>query len=350
MASEGLAATGSRRVFLGRLALLTGAAGVTLVGGCQSPAPVAPTVGPKPAPAQGGAPLRVGLLLPGSKSDTGFMESAYDGLKRAEAQHGDAIKTTFIENVSAADMEQGFVTLASKSDLVIGNGGQSEEAGRRAAERFPNVKFAIISGSSPPTANVASYDVKQAEIGFVAGAAAALLSKTGAVGYVAGIEIPAIVNTGKEFGNGARYARPDIKYFSHLTGDFDDIAKAKEAALAGISSGVDITYHILNLGLRGLEEAARESKTRVFGGYTARCGTDPLYIAYSVTGVGYEVEYAISQSLAGTWKPELKPFGLREGPAASDVVICDAVSPDVTSKLDQIKADILSGKIKTLDG
>ncbi|MBD3885598.1 BMP family protein [Phormidium tenue FACHB-886] len=292
--------------------------------------------------------LRVGLLLPGSKADKGFMESGFDGLMRSQTKHGDRIQTSVIENVSAADKEQSFVSLAEKSDLVIGVGGQSEEAGRKAAENFPNVKFVIISATKPPTPNVASYGVRQAEIAFVAGAAAALLSKTGAVGYVGGFEIPAIVNAGIEFGNGAQYVKPDIQYYSQTTGDFDDVAKAKEAALAGISQGVDITYHILNLGLRGLEQAARETNTKLFGGYTARCGTDPLYVAYSVTGVGFEVEYAIDQMLAGTWKPEAKDFGLQAGPQASDVVICTGATPKFTQTIDQIKADIVSGKIKTL--
>lgn len=294
--------------------------------------------------------VRVGLLLPSSKFDKGFMESGYDGLRRSEEKHGSRIKTSFIESVSAADKEQAFVSLAEKSDLVIGIGGQSEKAGRKVAENFPNVKFVIVSATEPPTSNVASYGVRQAEIAFVAGAAAALLSKTGAVGYVGGFEIPAIVNAGIEFGNGAKYVKPDIKYYSQTTGDFDDVAKAKEAALAGISKGVDITYHILNLGLRGLEQAARETNTKLFGGYTARCGTDPLYVAYSVTGVGFEVEYAIDQMVAGSWKPEAKDFGLKAGSQASDVIVCTGATPEITKTIEQIKADIVSGKIKTLPG
>src|SRR3546814_12954404 len=85
-----------------------------------------------------------------------------------------------------------------------------------------------------------------------------MLSKTGAVSYVGGLEIPAIVNTGKEFGKGALYINPKIKYIENYTGDFDDVAKAKEATLAAIAQGADIHYHILNLGLRGMEQAARE--------------------------------------------------------------------------------------------
>src|SRR3546814_1846177 len=85
------------------------------------------------------------------------------------------------------------------------------------------------------------------------------------VSYVGGLEIPAIVNTGKEFGKGALYINPKIKYIENYTGDFDDVAKAKEATLAAIAQGADIHYHILNLGLRGMEQAAREKGTHIIG-------------------------------------------------------------------------------------
>jgi len=69
--------------------------------------------------------------------------------------------------------------------------------------------------------------VRQAEIAFVAGAAAAMLSKSGAVSYVGGLEISAIVNAGKEFGHGAKYVNANIKFFENYTGDFDDVGKAR---------------------------------------------------------------------------------------------------------------------------
>ena len=183
--------------------------------------------------------------------------------------------------------------------------------------------------------------MRQAEIAFVAGAAAAMLSKNGAVSYVGGLEIPSIVNAGKEFGNGANYINPKIKYFENYTGDFDDVAKSKEATLAAIAQGADVHYHILNLGLRGMEQAASEKGTHIIGSYTDRCGTDPLYVAYSITGVGFQVEYAIDQVVAGSWKPGYKPFGLQMGPQASDMMVCGG-TPEQKAKLDAIKKDILS--------
>lgn len=302
------------------------------------------------AAAPEGKPLAIGVLIPGSKSDKGWMESGYDGLKRAEAKHGAQVKIEYVENVKFADMEQALSMLAGRNSLVIGVGGQTEASVRKVAKRFPDVKFSVVGGNKgTKDPNVAQYDVRQAEIAFVAGAAAAMLSKNGAVSYVGGLEIPAIVNAGKEFGNGARYINPAIKYFEAYTGDFDDVAKSKEATLAAIAQGADVHYHILNLGLRGMEQAAREKGTHIIGSYTDRCGTDPLYIAYSVTGVGFQVEYAVDQLVAGTWKPEFKPFGLLMGKEASDMKVCGGLGPEQLGKLEEIKKDILAGKIKTLD-
>lgn len=300
--------------------------------------------------AQAADPLAVGILIPGSKSDKGWMESGYDGLVAAQKEFGDKIKVQMIENINYADMEQALTNLASKNALVIGVGGQTQAAVLKVSKRFPKTKFSIVGGNKgEDLANVAGYDVKQAEIAFVAGAAAAMLSKNGAVSYVGGMEIPSIVNAGKEFGNGAKYINPKIKYFENYTGDFDNVAKSKEATLAAIAQGADVHYHILNLGLRGMEQAAKEKGTKIVGSYTDRCGSDPLYPAYSITGVGYQVQYAISESVKGTWKAGYKAFGLAMGPQASDMVVCGA-TPAMKTKLEEIKKDILNGKIKVLEG
>ena len=53
--------------------------------------------------------------------------------------------------------------------------------------------------------------------------------------------------------------------------------------------------------------------------------------------------------MAGTWKAGYKPFGLAMGPKASGMVVCGA-TPEMTKKLEEIKKDILDGKIKVLEG
>ena len=301
--------------------------------------------------AQAADPLTVGVLLPGSRSDKGWMESAYDGIVAAQKTHGGKIKVQMIENVSNADWEQALTTLAQKNQLVIGAAGQVQTTLMKVAKKFPKVKFSLIGGnkSGEGLPNFAGYDVKQAEIAYVAGVAAGMLSKNGAISYIGGIEVPPIVNAGTEFRNGARSVNPNIKYFQNFTGDFDDVAKSKEATLAAIAQGADIHYHILNLGLRGMEQAATEKGTKIIGSYTDRCGTDKLYVGYSVTGIGYILQYAVNESLAGTWKPGYKAFGLAMGPQASAMVICGA-TPEMKAKLLDAEKAIREGKIKVLEG
>ncbi len=290
----------------------------------------------------------VGVIIPGSISDRGWMEGGYKGMTEAKQELADRIKVTSIENVSMADMEQALTALATANPIVVGAGGQCEAAAAIVAERFPNVKFSVIGGGGGQSLpNMVVTDGRQAQIAYVAGVAAALLSKTGVVSFVGGIELPPIVNASIEFGNGAKSVNPNIKYFPNLTGDFDDVAKAKQATLSAIDQGADIHYHIMNLGLRGLEQAARERGTRVIGSYFDRCSDDPIYAAFSVTGTGYMVKDQIRRYLGNSWVPGFLPYGLEAGPEASNFVFCHP-NPDLKAKIDQVKKDIVDGKVKTL--
>src|SRR6266852_9096344 len=90
-----------------------GAAGLVMLGGLG-------------APARAAGPLTVGVLIPGSKSDKGWMESGYDGLVASQKKHGDGLKVQMIENIKDAEMEQALTNLATKNQLVIGVGGQTQ--------------------------------------------------------------------------------------------------------------------------------------------------------------------------------------------------------------------------------
>ena len=65
-----------------------------------------------------------------------------------------------------------------------------------------------------------------------------------------------------------------------------------------------------------MEQAASEKGTKMIGSYTNYCSDkNPFYVAYTMSGIGFMLEYAIDQMVAGTWHPEYKPFGLAMGPA-----------------------------------
>lgn len=295
--------------------------------------------------------VTVGILVPGSQTDKGFMQSAYMGAKKVEETYGKKGKVQIIENINYADMEQALTQLATNNKFVVAVSGASQAAMVKVSKRFPDVKFALVGGAKIAEAtNMSQYDMRQAEINYISGAVAAMSSKTGTISFIAGLEIPGVVNASKEFEKGAKYVRPDIKTIAVFTGSFDDVAKAKEATLATIAQGADVHVHVLNKGLPGLEQAAREKGTSVIGGPLPNCGADPLYLAYSRTGVGYLIQQAVKANAEGSWKPGSHGFGLKAGPEASDMVLCGTPKPNVAKKVEELKKAIISGQITTLDG
>ncbi|MDO0977601.1 BMP family protein [Mycolicibacterium frederiksbergense] len=287
--------------------------------------------------------LSVGVFLPGSINDTGFMQSGYEGFQRVQATFGDKIDAGYVEQVAAADYQQALQRFASQNDLVISVGGQTDADVRKVAPQFPDVKFVEIGGPSDaePLPNLAYYDPQQAEAEFLSGAAAAAASKTGTVGFVGGVELPAIVNAAVAFGNGARFVRPDVTVLNpQYVGDFNDPAKAKQAAGTAYASGADVLGQIVNLGKQGMEQAAKESGNRLNGGPIPGECTDSVYAGYVRTDIGTEIEYAVSSVLDGSWTAAQVPFGVTTDKGGSDFLTC-AEDPAVADA----KAAIVAGSV-----
>ncbi|MFE4450067.1 BMP family protein [Streptomyces sp. NPDC056796] len=295
--------------------------------------------------------LKVGVLFPGSLSDDGFMGSAYLGYQRAAEEHAGAVEFSKVEQVATADYEKALVRFATTSDLVISIGGQTDADVRNVAARFPQVKFAEIGGPADgkPLANLSLYDPQQAEAAFLSGAASALLSKSGKVGFIGGAELPAIVNAAEEYGRGAAAADPAVKVLApQYVGDFNDVAKAKQSALADFGAGADVLGQVLNLGHKGVAQAAGQRDGALIGGPIAHgCGSDPAYAGYVETDIGAEIEYAVDHLVAGDWKAEAVHFGLTFEDPQNDIVLCDTADPSVGGKLDELKRKIASGGITT---
>jgi basic membrane protein A and related proteins len=294
-----------------------------------------------------GDALSVGVFLPGSVNDTGFMQSGYEGFQRIQATHGDKIEASYVEQVAAADYQQALQRFASQNDLVISVGGQTDADVRKVAPQFPDVKFVEIGGPSDaePLPNLAYYDPQQAEAEFLSGAAAAAASKTGTVGFVGGVELPAIVNAAVAFGNGARFVRPDVTVLNpQYVGDFNDPAKAKQAAGTAYAGGADVLGQIVNLGKQGIEQAAKESGNRLNGGPIPGECTDSVYAGYVRTDIGTEIEYAVSSVLDGSWTAAQVPFGVTTDKGGSEFLTC-AEDPAVAAAVADAQAAIVAGSV-----
>ncbi|MFB7717299.1 BMP family ABC transporter substrate-binding protein [Nocardia sp. NPDC056100] len=293
-----------------------------------------------------GGKLKVGVMFPGSLSDDGFMQSGYEGYQRIESTLGEKVSLSKVEQVQTADYQQVLTRLASTSNLVVSFGGQTDSVLRQVAPAFPGVKFVEIGGpaDAAPLANLAYYDPMQDDGGYLAGAYAALTSKTGKVAFLGGLELPAIVKTAKAFEQGAKQVKPEITVLApQYVGDFNDVAKAKQAAQAGIGAGADVFGQQLNLGHQGVAQAAKEGSASVVGGPVVKsCEAGSGYAGFVKEDTGAELEYAVHAVLDGTFKAEQVPFGLASGKNATDIVLC-TTDPAITAAMAKVKQDLTAG-------
>ena len=292
--------------------------------------------------------LKVGVFFPGSVSDTGFMESGYRGYQRAQKALGNNVELSYVEKVEATDYTQALVRFASRNDLVVSMGGQTDADVRKVAAQFPDVKFVEIGGpaDAKPMANLAYYDPQQAEAEYLGGAVAAVTSKSGRVAYIGGIELPAIVNSSKSFANGAKASRKNINVLkAQYVGDFNDPSKAKQSAAAVVGAGADVLGQQLNLGKQGLEQVLAPKNGRMIGGPIPGDCSNKTVAGYVVTDTGKEIEYAIDAVRKGTWKAAQVPFGLTTNRGGTDFKLCSK-DPAVKSALDNARQAVASGGVK----
>ena len=199
----------------------------------------------------------------GGRGDGSFNDSAAAGLDRAAAELG--VQTSEASpNPDGSNRAELLQLSADGSDLVIGVGFLFGESITQVAANNPDTYFGIIDSAPDGTDNLAGLVFAEHEGSFLVGAAAALKSTTGTVGFIGGVDIPLIRRFHAGFEAGVEAVNPDINILaSYVTEppDFDGWAQPAEAKIISQSmyeAGADVIYHAAGGSGAGLFEAAKE--------------------------------------------------------------------------------------------
>ncbi|TVR26591.1 MAG: BMP family ABC transporter substrate-binding protein [Ilumatobacter sp.] len=211
-----------------------------------------------------GSDLSVGLLFDiTGRGDRSFNDAAAAGLDQATAELGiTGNESTPTGDGDRAERLQGLIDQGN--ELIIGVGFLWGDAITAGAEANPDTNFAIID-SVIELDNVASLVFAEQEGSFLVGAAAALKSQTGTVGFIGGVENDLIKRFEAGFAAGAEAVNPDIEILaSYITQPpdftgFADPARGKEIAAGMYEAGADIVYSAAGASGLGAFEAAREA-------------------------------------------------------------------------------------------
>ena len=305
-------------------------------------------------------PLKVALVLHGTLGDKSFFDSAAAGMKMAEEQLPVTVK--IIE--AGYDKTKWQPALADAADggydVVIAGTFDMTPYITDLANQYPDVKFIDFDDSPDFTGgafpNVLSVMYGTSTAGYLAGYAAAKLSKTGVLAEIIGMDFPTVTDFKVGFDQGAMAANPNIKILSTVAGTFSDPAKGKEIALAQFAQGADVIFPIAGSTGLGALQAAKENGKLAVGvdgdQATIFAATDMAQADVIFTSVEKKVGQSLFLALKGTIDGTQK-YGVRELLGLKDGAVGISknaqyeklVPADIRAEVDAIEAKIMSGEL-----
>lgn len=309
----------------------------------------------------GGKKLKVAMICgAGGLGDRSYNDSGYEGLKKVEKELGMEIKVVEPKDISEGEK---YLTDLAKGgyDLVMTLEYGHADILKNVAPQFPETRFAIfnIAVDEP---NVTSVIFKEHEGSYLAGALAALVTKDTKVkgmndkkviGFVGGIDSPGINKFLVGYKEGAQSIDKDVKVLSGYANSFGDPSKGKEMALAQIEQGADIVYQVAGGTGEGVINAAKEK-----GVFAIGVDSDQDYIAEGnvLTSMMKRVDVAVFDLAKALKEGKIKDMktmslGLKEGGIQLSEMkyTKDKISADYLKKIEEIKKDIIDGKVKVTD-
>lgn len=295
--------------------------------------------------------LRVAMVTDsGGIDDRSFNASSWEGLKRAEAELG--VKVRYLESREQSDYGVNLASLADQGNaLVIAVGYLMEDALKEVAPAYPDTRFVIVDGSAPKLDNCLSVKFREEEGAFLVGFLAGSMTRTGALGFIGGMEGPLIKRFECGYRAGARTARPDVRVIVKYIGNWTDVPKGKEYARTAIQQGADILFHAAGKGGLGVLDAAAEAGPGHYGIGVDRDqdGEHPgrvlTSMVKSVDGAVYE---AVKSVREGAWKPGELVLGVKEGAIRLSPMAHTRqdVPDEVLKRLETVTRLVAGGSIK----
>jgi basic membrane protein A len=326
---------------------------------CSSAAPTPAASSSAPASSSSAPALKIGMAYDvGGRGDQSFNDSAAAGLDKAKAEFGLETKEAAASNGEAesARAERLQQLIDAGYTNIVAVGFAYATAVGKVAKESPDVKFAIVDDASEAStgANIMNITFAENEGSFLVGAAAALKTKTGTIGFIGGVETDLIKKFAAGYVAGAKAAKPDIKIVSkYLTqppdfSGFSSVDKGKAAAEGMYQGGADIVYHAAGGSGGGVFTAAKAAKKLAIGvdsdqALTAAADVRSVIMTSMIKRVDVGVYTFIKSIKDGSFKAGSTVFDLKAdgvGYATTGGMI-----DDIKDKLEAYKADIISGKI-----
>jgi basic membrane protein A and related proteins len=301
---------------------------------------------PTPSSSEAPTSFRVALLLPGPKDDGSWNETGYQGLQMIQKELKAEIAYT--EKAPEADFAKLFRQYAeNKYDLIIGHGGQFIDAAEKVAQEFPRTKFAVIAQYGGNNKNLGALTFREGEMGYLAGAIAALKTKNQKIAYVGGVEYAHGREKVALFKQGAAAINPAIEVRSEWLGTWSDASKGRTVAQKLVQDGFDVIVADADGAGLGVHQAATKAGIKTLGWTADQYALAPKTILTScIQQVPLMILKGAALAQTGQWEGKQYKFGLQEG-VQNLAPFRGALTAQEEEQIDRLKQEVMIGKINT---
>lgn len=291
----------------------------------------------------------------GGRGDRSFNDSVGAGVDRAKAELGVSAKE-LSPNAAGSDLEEILRLLAQTGhNPVLAVGFFYAQPLAKVAPAFPRTQFVIIDDATVKLPNVTNVVFREEQASYLVGAAAALKSASGKIGFVGGVQTPPQEKFLAGYAAGARAVKPGIQLssvFMSQPPDFSGFSapdKAQEAARGMYDGGADVVYHAAGASGLGVFQAAKAAGKWAIGvDVDQRKTVDPGLAGVILTSATKQLDVAVlsivRDAVAGRPIAGVREFGLKEGGVG--YATSGGELADIQPRLEELRKRIVSGEIK----
>ncbi len=298
----------------------------------------------------------------GGIDDKSFNAAAWTGMQKAQSDGKATV--SFVQSKQETDYTTNISSLLTQNcKLIVTVGGLMGDATTAAAKANPTQHFVEVDAGGNHT-NLEGLQFNTAQAGFLAGYLAAGYSKTGKVATYGGLKIPPVTVYMDGFQEGVQYFNKqksktvqvlgwdEAKQNGSFAASFTDQNKGQQLATNFVAQGADVIFPVAGgTGLGSAAYAKSSGKATVIwvdtDGFVSAPQYGSVFLSTAEKNMAAAVTKAVEDAAAGTF-PTTDYIGTLSNAGVGLAPFHDLdgkVDSSLKSELDQVKADIVSGKI-----
>ncbi len=352
----------------GTAVLATAAAAALLLAGCGSKKSdnTGASAGPSGSAASSGAAassFKACMVTDtGGIDDKSFNAAAWQGMQKAQSDGKATV--SYVQSKQETDYAPNISSLVSQNcKLIVTVGGLMADATVAAAKANPSQHFVEVDSAGNGT-NLQGLQFNTAQAGFLSGYLAAGYSKTGKVATYGGLKIAPVTVYMDGFQEGVAYYNKqksknvqvlgwdEAKQNGSFAASFIDQNKGQQLATNFVAQGADVIFPVAGgTGLGSAAYAKSSGKAVIIWVDTDGFVSAPQYASVFLSTAEKNIADAVTKSVEDSSGGNFSTTDYVGTLANNGVALApfhdleSKVDSTLKSELDQVKADITSGKI-----